>query len=137
MLLAKLDSYEFSLKSTTFIQSYLNKRMQKANVNNKFNASENIYSGVLQGSILELLESSLIFSLITFSASWLIILYILRAEISIKFKNIWKKILKYLRTGSMTIIWSLFLVNANSWALEKPIKMRYLPIMKYDLKNYY
>ena len=52
LLLAKLDAYGFSLKSTTFIQSYLNKRMQKVNVNNKFSAWEDIYSGVPQGSIL-------------------------------------------------------------------------------------
>ena len=38
LLLAKLDAYGFSLKSTTFIQSYLNKRMQKVNVNNKLSA---------------------------------------------------------------------------------------------------
>ena len=52
LLLAKLDAYGFSLKSTTFIQSYLNKRMQKVRVNNKFSAWEDIYSGVPQGSIL-------------------------------------------------------------------------------------
>ena len=52
LLLAKLDAYGFSLKSTAFIQSYLNKRMQKVNVNNKFSAWEGIYSGVPQGSIL-------------------------------------------------------------------------------------
>ena len=52
LLLAKLDAYEFSLKSTTFIQSYLNKRMQKLNVNNKFSVWQDIYSGVPQGSIL-------------------------------------------------------------------------------------
>ena len=51
LLLAKLDAYRFSLKSTTFMQSYLNKRMQKVNVNNKFSAWEDIYSGVPQGSI--------------------------------------------------------------------------------------
>ena len=50
--LSKLDAYGFSLKSTTFIQSYLNKRMQKINVNDKFSAWEDIYSGVPQGSIL-------------------------------------------------------------------------------------
>ena len=38
LLLAKLNAYGFSLKSTTFIQSYLNKRMQKVNVNNKLSA---------------------------------------------------------------------------------------------------
>ena len=52
LLLAKLDAYGFSLKSTAFIQSYLNKRMQKVNVNNKFSVWEGIYSGVPQGSIL-------------------------------------------------------------------------------------
>ena len=35
LVLAKLDAYGFSLKS---VQSYLNKRMQKVNVNNKFSA---------------------------------------------------------------------------------------------------
>ena len=30
LLLAKVDAYGFSLKSTTFIQSYLNKRMKKS-----------------------------------------------------------------------------------------------------------
>ena len=52
LLLAKLEAYGFSLKSTTFIQSYLNKRVQKVNVNNKFSAWEVIYSGVPKGSIL-------------------------------------------------------------------------------------
>ena len=52
LLLAKLDAYGFSLKSTTFIRNYLNKRMQKVNVNNKFSAWEDIYSDVPQGSIL-------------------------------------------------------------------------------------
>ena len=51
-LLAKMDEYRFYLKTATFIQSYLNKKMQKANVNNKFSAWEDIYNGVLQGSIL-------------------------------------------------------------------------------------
>ena len=66
-LLAKLDAHGFSLKSTTFIQSYLNKRMQKVYVNNNFSAWEDIYSGVPQGSYLA--HSSSIFSLMTFSAS--------------------------------------------------------------------
>ena len=46
LLLAKLDVYRFYLKSTTFIQSYLNKRMQKFNENNKFSAWDDIYNGV-------------------------------------------------------------------------------------------
>ena len=61
LLIAKLDAYGFFLKSLTFTQSYLNKRVQKVNVNNKFSAWEVIYSGVPQ--------SSSIFSLMTFSAS--------------------------------------------------------------------
>ena len=35
----------------------------------------------------------------------------------------------------MTIIWSLIPVNMNSWALEKPMKMKYLSIKKFDLKK--
>ena len=35
----------------------------------------------------------------------------------------------------MTIIWSLILVNVNSWALEKPVGMRYLSFMKSDSKK--
>ena len=41
-LLLKSDACGFSLKSATFIISYLNKRMQKVNVNNKFSAWEDI-----------------------------------------------------------------------------------------------
>ena len=37
---------------------------------------------------------------------------------------------------NMKIIWSLILVNVKSWALEKPMKMRYLFTMKSDLKKY-
>ena len=48
LLLVKLDAYGFSLKPKTFIQSYLNKRMRKVNVNNTFSAWEDIYSGVPQ-----------------------------------------------------------------------------------------
>ena len=35
----------------------------------------------------------------------------------------------------MKTIWSLILLNVNSWALKKPMKMRYLPIMKSNLKK--
>ena len=31
---------------------------------------------------------------------------------------------------------TLILLNVNSWALEKAMKMRYLPIMKFDLKTF-
>ena len=47
LLHAKLDAYGFSLKSTPFIRSYLNKRMEKVNVNNTSSAWKNIYSGAL------------------------------------------------------------------------------------------
>ena len=42
LLLAKMDAYGFSVEIRTFIQSYLNKRMQKVNVNRKFSAWEHI-----------------------------------------------------------------------------------------------
>ena len=35
----------------------------------------------------------------------------------------------------MTITWSLFLINVNSWTYENQMKMRYLPIIKSDLKT--
>ena len=113
LLHANLDVYGFSLKSMTFIQSFLNKRMQKVNVNNKFSSWEDIYR--VGHRVQYLAHSS---SFMTFSASrilaicvttLMITLYILRAEISTKFKNIRKKILKYQKTGSMTIIWSFIL----------------------------
>ena len=46
LLLAKLDVYGFYLKSMAFIKSYLNKKMLKVNVHNKFIAWENIYVGL-------------------------------------------------------------------------------------------
>ena len=102
LLHANLDAYGFSLKSMTFIQSFLNKRMQKVNVNNKFSSWEDIYR--VGHRVQYLAHSSWLFSYMTFSASrilaicvitLMIILYILRAEISTKFKNIRKKILKH------------------------------------------
>ena len=59
-LLARLDTYGFSLEFTTFIQSYLNKRMQKINFNNKFLALKDICSWVPQVSIL----SQLLFNIL-------------------------------------------------------------------------
>ena len=52
LLLAKMDAYGFSVKIRTFIQSHLNKRMQKVSVNRKFSAWEDIYASVAQSSIL-------------------------------------------------------------------------------------
>ena len=51
LLLAKMDACGFSVEIRTFIQSYLNKRIQKVNVNRKFSALEDIYAGVAQSSI--------------------------------------------------------------------------------------
>ena len=61
LLLARLDAYEFSLKSTSFIQSK-NERIQKVNVNNKFSGWEDIYNGVSQGSILGQLLFNIFFN---------------------------------------------------------------------------
>ena len=88
--LAKLDAYGFALKSTTFIQSYLNKRMQKVKVSNKFSAWEDIHSFVRQGSILGTLLFNIfnkdIFSFLTTCDM---------TKVSTKFENKWKKSLKY------------------------------------------
>ena len=90
LLLAKFDACGFSLKSTAYSQSYLNKRMQKVNVNNKFSALENIYSGMTQGSILSpLLFNVFLIDIFSFLTTFDICTYaILIVEISTKFKNI-------------------------------------------------
>ena len=78
LFLSKLDAYGFSLKSATFIQCYLNKRMQKVNFNNKFSAWEDIYSGVPQSSIL----GSFLFNIfIKFIFSFLTTCYICNYDI--------------------------------------------------------
>ena len=102
LLLAKLNIYGFSLISTTFIHNYLN---------NKISALEDIYSGVSQDSVLGPLLSNIsindIFSFLTtydiFTYADHYTLYIFIEEISTKFKNTWKNILKCEITGSMTI----------------------------------
>ena len=67
LLLVKLDAYGFSLKSTTFIQSYLNKRVQKVNVNNRFSSCEVIYGCVPKGSILgPLIFNNFIYDIFSF-----------------------------------------------------------------------
>ena len=52
LLLAKLNAYGFSNNSLLFIQSYLNNRYQRTNINNVFSSWLKIISGVPQGSIL-------------------------------------------------------------------------------------
>ena len=55
-LLKMLETFNgFSAKSLSYIHSYLNKRLQKTNVNCDFSLWKEIFSGVPQGSILGLL----------------------------------------------------------------------------------
>ena len=92
LLLAKLDTYKFSLKSTTFIQNYLNKRMQRSI--SIINLVRRRMFIVVCHRVQYLAHCSAIFSLMIFSAACLlaicvttliIILYILMAKISTKF----------------------------------------------------
>ena len=73
LLLTKLNVYGFSVKSKTFIQSYLNERMEKVNVNNKFSAWCVIFI-VPCDRAQYLRHFSSIFSLMTFSTSWLLVI---------------------------------------------------------------
>ena len=52
LLIAKLHPYGFSLKTVTFIYSYLKRRKQKVKVNNVLSDFLTLLSGVPQGSIL-------------------------------------------------------------------------------------
>ena len=52
LLIAKLEAYGFSVNSLSYIHSYLNKRLQKTNVNNNYSLWKEIFTGVPQGSIL-------------------------------------------------------------------------------------
>ena len=47
-----LEAYGFSVNSLSYIHSYLNKRLQKTNVNNNYSLWKEIFTGVPQGSIL-------------------------------------------------------------------------------------
>ena len=51
LLIAKLHAYGFSLKTLTFIQSYLTNRIQKVKINSLFSEHSNVESGVAQDSI--------------------------------------------------------------------------------------
>ena len=55
LLIAKFEPYGFSVNSLSYIHSYLNKRLQKTNVNNNYSLWKEIFTGVPQGSILGLL----------------------------------------------------------------------------------
>ena len=52
LLLAKLEAYGFSENSIGYIQSYLDNRLQRTNVNKNFSLWKDIFAGVPQGSIL-------------------------------------------------------------------------------------
>ena len=52
LLIAKLEAYGLSAEFLSYRQSYLNKRLQKTNVNCDFSLWKEIFSGVPQGSIL-------------------------------------------------------------------------------------
>ena len=138
LLLAKLDAYGFSLKSTTFIRNYLNKRMQKVNVNNKFSAWEDIYSDVPQGSILgPLLFNIFINDIFSFLATCEMCNYV-DDNTLYTYGRDFHQVQEYLKKDFEILenwFLNLILVNVNSWALEKPMKIRYLPIMKSDLKK--
>ena len=107
LVLAKLDAYGFSLKS---VQSYLNKRMQKVNVNNKFSAWEDIFSFLTTCDMCNYADFHQV-------------------------QEYLKKNFEILENSFYDNYMSLIFVNLNSWSLEKQMKMMYLPIMKSDLKK--
>ena len=55
LLIAKLVAESFSTNSLSYIDSYLNKWLQKTNVNCDFSLWKYIFSGVPQGSVIGLL----------------------------------------------------------------------------------
>ena len=52
LLLAKLDTYGFDVKSVKLIQQYLSNRKQRVKVGNGYSSWKNIFYGIPQGSIL-------------------------------------------------------------------------------------
>ena len=52
LLLAKHEAYGYYENSVGYIQSYLDNRLQRTNVNNNFSFWKDIFTGVPQGSIL-------------------------------------------------------------------------------------
>ena len=51
ILITKLEAYEFSKNSLTYIQSYLRNSLQRTNVKNNFSLWKNVFASVPQGSI--------------------------------------------------------------------------------------
>ena len=51
LLLAKLKAYDFSKKALSFMCSYLKKRRQRVQINNKFSSSKDVTAEVPHGSI--------------------------------------------------------------------------------------
>ena len=139
-----LNAYEFSIKSTTSIQSYLIKTMQKVSVNNKFSALEGICSGVLQGLILgPLLFNIFINDILSFLTTCGMCNYA-NDNTLYTYSRGFHQVQEYLKTKFEILenwfcdnYMVLILVNVNSAAEEKPMKIRYLPTMKSSLKNYH
>ena len=52
LLIAKLEAYGFSENPLNYIQSHLQNRLQRRNVNNNFTLWKGIFAGIPQGSIL-------------------------------------------------------------------------------------
>ena len=138
-----LDAYEFFIKSTTSTQSYLNKTMQKVSVNNKFSALVGICSGVLQGSILGPLLCNIFIDILSFLTTCGMCNYADDNTLYIYSRG-FHQVQEYLKTKFEILenwfydnYMVLILVNVNSGAEEKPMKITFLPTMKSGLKNYH
>ena len=113
LLIAKLEAYGFSSKSLSYIHSYLNKRMQKTNVNCDFSLWKAIFSGVYQGSILgQLLFNIYVNDILSFVDEVFLsnhsddIAVFSAQKNHILNQSTFKKNLTYLQNGSTIIIWS-------------------------------
>ena len=66
LIIAKLNTYGFSFSAATLIQSYLSSRKQRTKINNAYKSWEEIFFGVLQGSIMEPLLFNIFLYLVCF-----------------------------------------------------------------------